>query len=162
MAADRKKCFRACETGQALVEFTLVFSILLTLFCMAVDTARIVDTKILLQNAASESIRSITSKDDMESEVTQTLKKDYDRLDSTKMQVSVTGDSNQKRNYTYHAHNGNFRYVNRNSYFTYFDATVNLTYTLPILTPFGQLVFGKQKILSANYKKMVVTGGYSW
>lgn len=162
MNTHRKERLRARESGQGLVEFALVFSILVMLCCMATDTARVVDAKILLQSAACESARCINTRGDMSSEVSESLENDYDRLDSSRLQVRVTGGSDQRRNYVYHAHNGNFRYVERNCYFTYFDATVKLTYQLPIVTPFGQLFFGKQKTLSAGYTRMIVDGGYSW
>lgn len=168
MNADRKNRSRTRENGQGLVEFALVFSMLVMLLCMAVDTARVVDTKILLQNAACESARRITSKKTMSSEVYDALENDYDRLDSDRLEVNLTGGANQRRDYIYHAHNSGYNdpydksddYVQRNCYFTYFNATVKLTYTLPIVTPFAQLFFGKQKIMSTNYTKMIVTGGF--
>lgn len=169
MDADQKKRCRTGENGQGLVEFALVFSIMVMLFCMAVDIAHVVDAKILLQSAAGESVRHITTDqtEEMSSEVSDAVKNDYDRLDSTKLQVSVTAGPEQRRNYIYHARNGNRRdgtpvYVNQNCYFTYFNATVRLTYTVPIITPVGQLFFGKQQIMSADYTKMVVIGGFQW
>ena len=150
------------ENGQGLVEFALIFSVLLLLLSMAVDIARIVDTKILLQSAACESIREITERTDMKSQVNQALKEDYDRLNSSNLQVSVTGSADQKRTYTYHAHGNNNQYVSQNCYFTCFDATVKLNYSLPIVTPVGQLVFGKKMTISSGYTKMVVDGGFSW
>ncbi|MBE6829897.1 MAG: pilus assembly protein [Ruminococcaceae bacterium] len=166
MNVDRKKRSRRRENGQGLVEFVLVFSMLVMLLCMAVDTARIVDAKILLQSAACESVRCITSKKTMSSEVYGALENDYDRLDSDRLEVNLTSGANQQRSYIYHAHNGRdyygYRYANKDSYITYFDATVRLTYTVPVATPVGQLFFGKQKIISANYTKMIVTGGFQW
>jgi Flp pilus assembly protein TadG len=150
------------EKGQGLVEFALIFSMLLMLLCMAVDVARVVDSKILLQSAACESIRKITTRGDMASEVSNALQDDYDRLNPADLQVNVTGGSDQKRNYTYHAHGKSGKYVGENCYFTYFDATVKLTYTVPIITPVGQLFFGKKMTISSGYTKMVVVGGFSW
>lgn len=169
MDAERKNRSRKREGGQALVEFVLVFSIMLTLFCMAVDLARVVDAKILLQSAAGESVRHITTDNaaEMSSEVSEAVENDYDRLDPARLQINVTAGPKQRRNYTYHAHNGHKwdgtpLYVNQNCYFTYFNATVRLTYTVPIITPVGQLFFGKQQVMSTDYTKMVVLGGFQW
>lgn len=160
MSCNKLKRFHAEESGQSLVEFILVFSVLMTLVCMAVDISRIIDARILLQSATCESARRITSKATMASEVNNTLKNEFDRLDHSKLHVSTTAGNIQQRNYIYHARSG-FGFVKKNCWFKYFDATVTLKYDVPIITPVGQLILGNSFPLTCKNTRMVVVEGYS-
>ena len=151
------------EKGQSLVEFAMVLPILLVLLGMAVDIARVIDAKILIQSAACESVRQITSRSTMTTEVNTVLSTYYDRIDSSKLVKNISGSSTDFRYYTYHAYNSYYNsFVDRASYIKYFDATVNLTYTVPIITPMAQLVMGKEKVISSQFTRMILEGGFSW
>lgn len=151
------------EKGQSLVEFAMVLPILLIILGMAVDIARVVDAKILVQSAACESVRQISSRSTMTSEVNTVLATYYDRLNKTKLTTSVTATSTSNRNYTYHAYNSlTGKFVDKSSYIKYFDATVNLTYKVPIITPMAQLVMGKEKVINSKFTRMILEGGFSW
>jgi TadE-like protein. len=159
LSCNKLKRFHAEESGQSLVEFVLVFSVLLILVSMVVDISRIIDAKILLQSAACESVRRITSRDSMTSEVNNTIKNEYDRLDPSKLHVSITAGNTKQRNYIYHARSY-FGFVEKNCWFKYFDATVTLNYDVPIITPVGQLILGKSVPLTSKNTRMIVVEGY--
>lgn len=151
------------ERGQSLVEFAMVLPILLIVLGMAVDIARVVDAKILVQSAACESVRQISSRSTMSSEVNTVLATYYDRLNKTKLTTNLTATSTSNRNYTYHAYNSSTKkFVDQSSYIKYFDATVNLTYKVSVITPMAQLVMGKEKVINAKFTRMILEGGFSW
>ena len=113
------KFFKKKEKGQSVVEFALVLPMLLLLLGMIVDVGRVLDAKILIENAACESIRQINSRSTMVTDVNNILNTYYDRIDSTKLVKSVTGTANATRNYTYHAYKSSTNsLVNQPSYIT--------------------------------------------
>ena len=157
------KFFKKKEKGQSVVEFALVLPMLLLLLGMIVDVGRVLDAKILIENAACESIRQINSRSTMVTDVNNILNTYYDRIDSTKLVKSVTGTANATRNYTYHAYKSSTNsFVSQPSYITYFDATVELTYTVNPLTPIGKLMLGNSVQIKSKYIKMIYVGGFTW
>ncbi len=151
------------EIGQSLVEFALVLPIMLILLGMVVDVARIIDAKIMLQNAASESARQIVTEDQMESEVNRVIAQYYDRLDASNLDLKVSKTNVKRRNYQYHSMtNQSMIFVNNPSYIDTFDATVELNYSVPIITPMCQLVLGKNFELNKKYTKLVVKNKFEW
>lgn len=156
------------ESGQGLMQFAMVFGILMLLLSMAVDVARVIDAKIMLQSAACESIRQVSSRESMVSEVNTVLANYYDRLNKNALTADLTAGKEIKRDYTYHANtherdrNGKLKFVSQNSYIKYFNASIILTYDIPIVTPVGQLVLGKKLNISSKFGKMVRSGDFSW
>lgn len=153
------------EKGQSIIEFALVLPILLMFLGMAFDIGRVIDAKILVQSASSESIRQVTSRSSMTGEINGVLATYYDRLDQSNLEVLISGGYSSKRYFTYHAYNNSHYpgyFVDRESYITYFDATVELTYKIKIITPMAQLVMGKEKIVNSKFTRMITEGGFSW
>lgn len=151
------------ETGQSLVEFALVLPVLLIILGMVVDIARIIDIKIVLKSAACDSVRNIKTDAGKLSEAERAVAAYYDRLDLSSLNIDVIKNNSSRRTYNYHSRTADYMVFKTNqSYIDTFDVTVVLNYSVPVITPMGQLVLGKNFRVRESYTKMIVAERFKW
>lgn len=155
-----------CETAQSLLEFALVFPLLLLVLAVIFDFGRIVDAKFLIQSAASEGIQQLSatngaiSETEINDDMLHIVENDYDdRLDLSKLTISSSVDGPIVKYYVYHVKSG-YKWVEVESNITYSNATVSLNYEVPILFPVTRLVLGETFPLSSTSTAQVILAGY--
>lgn len=155
------------DCGQALVEFALALPILLILLGAVIDIGRIINYKIVLQSAASDSVKYIQKDfsdsqiDTIRTTIKSDLTNDYkNQLDVNNLDISCSRGSSQHKEYTYHLSEGNGVFGNEQSYYDYFDATVTLKYDVPMITPVMAQIVGKKVTLSSQFTGQVYENGY--
>ncbi|TGJ77405.1 TadE/TadG family type IV pilus assembly protein [Caproiciproducens galactitolivorans] len=150
------------ERGQGLVEFALVLPVLLIILGAAVDLGRMINYKIILQNAASDSVRSMKQESDLNPDVIKSklYEKYGDQLDFSQFQVRSSGGDVQRKYYTYHA-NSWYGFVDRTSYYDYFDATISVNYRMKMATPVMAMIAGEAVTLSSTFTGQVYINGYN-
>jgi len=148
-----------CKKGQAMVEFALALPILLLFFGFILDAGRIVDAQVLVQSAANEGIRQVTSKTNINEQVKNSISDYTDRLDFDQLTIEAKAGETKRKNYTYHANKGS-RFQELPSYYTYFNATVTLEYDVPVLMPQSKLFFGDEFRVLSTFTSQVFLEGY--
>ncbi|MCI0503068.1 MAG: pilus assembly protein [Fusobacteria bacterium] len=151
------------ELGQSLYEFAIVLPILIILIGFVVDIVRIVDTKLMIQSAAAESSLNIESRATMYHDVQDILENYYARIDSEMLDADLMATADQRHYYNFNSYSQNNSYVGTSqSFFSFFDATVDLKYELNMITPLAKLMLGDTFIVESKYTKMVYVGGFTW
>lgn len=140
-----KKNFIKNEKGQALVQFVLLFPVLFIMLSMVVDTWRVVDAKMLVQSAASESALYMVEKSDNPGTISDYIEtvlynESKGRLDRSKLKVNITnygGEKTEKHLFhaTYESEGIPFDYV-------YNDKKVEVEYEVKLIMPLSKFVFG--------------------
>lgn len=145
-----KKIFIKNEKGQALVQFVLLFPVLFIMLSMVVDTWRVVDAKMLVQSAASESALYMVEKSDNPGTIADYIEnvlynESKGRLDKSKLKVNITnygGEKTEKHIFhsNYHDDKGTpFNYV-------YNDKKVVVEYEVKLIMPLSKFVFGGETV----------------
>lgn len=153
------------ESGQSLVQFALILPIILLLFFTSVEFARIIDTKIILNSAACEIVRSIKKNTNINLNINTILIDNYaQQLNLDYLNFKTTSSGEQKVYYKYHARSSVYGdFVEKTSYYKYEDITVYLNYKLELLSPVSNLIFKDPFIeLSSKYSGKISTGGFEW
>lgn len=155
-----------CETAQSLLEFALVIPILLVILAAIFDFGRVVDAKFLIQSAASEGIQQLSAIDgtiseaEINADILCIVENDYDdRLDLSKLTISSSVDGPIVKDYLYHVKSGGI-WVEVDSNITFANATVSLTYEVPIFFPITKLVLGESFPVSSTSTAQVILAGY--
>lgn len=91
------------ESGQSLAEFAYIVPILVLMFSFVVDFARVVDAKILVNNAGSEVVRTMSLYGDA-SHTEDVLYHNYgDRLDASHLTYKIDKSAVLADHYVYHS-----------------------------------------------------------
>jgi hypothetical protein len=148
------------------VEFVLVIPLLFVILAFIFDFGRVVDAKFLIQSANSEGIQQLSATDgaisepDINADMLDIVENDYDdRLDLSKLSISSSVDGPRVKPYVYHAKSGG-GWVKVASNITYSNATVNLTYEVPIFFPATKLLLGETYLVSSTSTAQVILAGY--
>jgi Flp pilus assembly protein TadG len=158
--------FLRCETAQSLLEFALVFPLLLVMLAIIFDFGRVVDAKFLIQSATSEGIQQLSategtiSETEINADMLYIVNNEYDdRLDLSKLTICSSVDGPIEKDYFYHVKSGN-SWNEVASNITYSNATVNLTYEVPIFFPITKLMLGEVFSVSSTSTAQVILAGY--
>lgn len=130
------------EKAQAVTEFALLVPILILILTLVVEIASLVDTKIILQNAACESARQIRDvSGDVEYQAKLALSDYKDRLDMNKLEVSVNVQKPEIRHFVHHAPK-DYSFVKVPSNYKFCYVNVDLKYKKPLIMPLSKVLFG--------------------
>jgi len=150
------------ERAQSILEFALILPVMILFLTIIVEFAGLIDTKILLQNAACEGARGIV---DVRNNVTyqvQSSISDYnERLNFDKLKINVDINPTETRRYTHHVQNG-YYYVGVQSNYKYCFVKVTLVYDKPIIMPLSKLLFGNVFKLKASFTSQFYIEGYKY
>ncbi|NLP21952.1 MAG: pilus assembly protein [Erysipelotrichaceae bacterium] len=118
--------------------------ILIMLLSMVVDLARIVDAKILINNAASEAVRYLVERDDPGA-VSTILSVNYgDRLDMANISYTVEDSPVQTINYRYYP---SYSYSYYNATMKYKNVKISIEYKVDLIMPLSKIVFGSDFVV---------------
>ncbi|WP_276981245.1 TadE/TadG family type IV pilus assembly protein [Johnsonella ignava] len=145
------KKFLKCELGQSVVEFALVFPILLLMFLPAMEYYRYIRTKMLLNTAASESLATLISGQG-ESDIRATMNRTFsDKLDVNNIRIDFINSGDIDEPYTYYVYSSD-RSASGVAFSDQFEArpsryvknkiSVQLSYTMRPITLFGEKFLG--------------------
>lgn len=141
-----KKVFLKNERGQALIQFALLFPLLFIILSMVVDTWRVVDAKMLVQSAASESALYMVEKSDNPGTVADYIEtvlynESEGRLDRSKLKVNIINYGGEK--VEKHIFHSNY-YDDKGTPFDYVynDKKVIVEYEVKLVMPLSKLVYG--------------------
>ena len=135
------------ESGQAFVQFLLVMPILIVVLSMLVDLWRIVDAKMLIQSAASESAMYLVEKSDKPSEIKgyidNIIYNEYKgRLDPSKVKLSIRQvGPDVRKPYIFHS---DYYDKGRKAYYEYYDQKIEIEYDVKLIMPLTKIVFGNK------------------
>lgn len=148
----QKHCITS-ERGQSLVEFAYIVPILVLMFSFVVDFARVVDAKILVNNAGSEVVRTMSLYGD-DSHTEDVLYHNYgDRLDASRLTYKIDKSAVLADHYVYHTVGGK----DYPSQQYYIDTTVTIKYDVDIVMPLSQLIFGGDSLeVSSKFTSRVM------
>lgn len=148
----QKHCITS-ERGQSLVEFAYIVPILVLMFSFVVDFARVVDAKILVNNAGSEVVRTMSLYGDA-SHTEDVLYHNYgDRLDASHLTYKIDKSAVLADHYVYHTVKGK----DYPSQQYYIDTTVTIKYDVDIVMPLSQLIFGGDSLeVSSKFTSRVM------
>lgn len=165
------------EKGQSLVEFAIILPILILLLTLPVDYFRYINTKMLLNSAASESIGELSytavTTGNPDNELRQTLKDCYgERLDSDKVQIDFKDRTLEKKDYTYYvyssakadsdpSHFGD-QFEERPGSYECKEVQVQFTYEMSPVTYWGTLFLDDTfEVRTPVYTREIYAGGYT-
>lgn len=154
------------EDGQSFVEFALVLPILITILSLTFDLVRIIDTKIVLNNATGEMARTfalqIEGRDNSEQHVIQTVKQDFSgRLDVKKMEVTISNPASVSTKYNLrgcflkHADQDGYceagQEQQKEKEYKYKEVEVSIRYKVDIIMPLSKILFGESVTASSRF-----------
>lgn len=144
------------ESGQSLAEFAYIVPILVLMFSFVVDFARVVDAKILVNNAAAEVVRTMSLYGD-DSHTEDVLYHNYgDRLDASRLTYTVNKSPLKTDYYNYHSYSSG-SWTTTPARQDYIDTTVTVKYDVDIVMPLSQLIFGGDSLeVSSKFTSRVM------
>lgn len=168
--------FKKNESGQSMVEFSLILVMLLMLVCVPIELIRYINLRVLLCSAATDSLTRIeyasVENNSLQKDVTDYIKQSFgDRLDVDR-DVTVTAKhfDKEKMDYKLHVYTNELKQENGN-YLTQFEArdsnyqcaTVEVTLSAQYqpITFMGEIFVGKDITISTPaYQTDIYAGGY--
>lgn len=164
------------EKGNSLIEFALVFPIMLIILSLIFDMGRAVHAKTNLQYLAGEIQKVVVLHDEAgtidgirkhssNKDRNELLEKIIDQntvLDKTKLTYKITSDGVETRSFMGHHYNPYEGFVlteNRND-IQYITATVEYTMTYGMFVT--RAILGDSLILSESYTGLMYAGGDGW
>lgn len=141
----REKQERNSEKGQSIVEFALILPLLILLLAAACDGGWVMLNHIRLNGVAETLAHANREADSVQanSKLLGYVEDHYEEIDSSRMTISTTTQVTQEKYYEYvwmEEVTGGVHY-RIPMYYEWLDTEVNVSYRLPLLTPFGQMVF---------------------
>ena len=131
------------ESGQSLVQFAILLPILITLLSMVVDLARIVDSKILINNATSEAVRYLVEENNVGA-IEEIISVNYgDRLNKENIQYSIEESPINTQNYIYRSSYSKQYYASMK----YKYVTILINYKVDLIMPLSKVIFGSDFVL---------------
>ncbi len=165
------------EKGQSLVEFAIILPILILLLTLPVDYFRYINTKMLLNSAASESIGELSytsaSSGNPDNDIKQTLKDCYgDRLDSDKVQISIDKGIPEEKDYTYYVYSSakadpdplhfGEQFEERPSSYECMEVQMRFSYEMSPVTYWGTVFLDDTfEVKTPTYTRKIYAGGYT-
>lgn len=165
------------EEGQELVEFALVATLMITLLMVPIDMFRYINTKMLLNDAVTGAVSSLTKEsinsNHVSADIVSSVAQSYGgRLDASKLNVEdVHVSAPTKESYTYYVYNSDKegapdfsgKFDERASNYQYCAVSARLVYHETALTPIGGLFLGGSNwtITSDTKTNNVYLGGYT-
>lgn len=164
------------ERGQAIVEFALILPILLIILLVPVDFYRCINATMTLNSAVSESLcqleYSSVANNTVPNDLMSAIRSTYgDKLDVGMVTFkNLDVQSEDTENYTYYVYSSdradpsNFwnQFEARPSSYQCQNVTVQLTYDLHPITPWGQMFLGSTyQVTSRNFSRALYAGGYT-
>lgn len=177
MVKTKWQNWKKTETGQSLVEFAIILPILVLLMTLPVDFFRYINTKMILNSAATECIGQLTyasvsssSSLEMEEKIRDMICDYYgDRLDNEKVQITFTKGNHDTEDYTYYVYSSllageaNFgdRFEGRSSSYQCQEVQVDFSYQMSPITYWGEIFLGDTfDIQTPAYNRKLYAGGY--
>lgn len=166
------------EKGQGLVEFAIILPILLLLFLVPIDLYRVINTKMVLKSAASESIAKLNYEEinagDLEGAILSTVDEYFgDKLNTGKIDIlHLREGSSKDKEYTYYVYSSELAYENdsdfqkqfdrRDSNYIYKEVELQMGYEVKPITLWGGIFIGDSfEVKTPIYKKDVYMSGYN-
>lgn len=175
---NRKNRRKQSENGQSIVEFALILPILILLLSLPVDLYRYMDMKVMLSNAASESIGELDyetmASGDGPQQIVQVVEDHYgDRLDHSKVQLKVLSEGGAVEiPYTYYVYSSALADPSPANYWSQFESRagnyqcaqvrLQLAYDMKPVTFWGSLFLGDSfEVKTREYSRNLYVRGYS-
>ncbi len=169
------------EKGQGLVEFAIILPILLLLFLVPIDLYRVINTKMVLKSAASESIAKLNYEEinaggagGLEKAILSTVDEYFgDKLNTGKINIlHLREGSSENKEYTYYVYSSELAYDNpsdfqkqfdrRDSNYRYKEVELQMGYEVKPITLWGGIFIGDSfEVKTPIYKKDVYMSGYN-
>ncbi len=165
------------EKGQGIVEFAIILPILLLLLLVPIDLYRVINAKMVLKSAASESISKINYEDvgteGLEGAILDIVDECFgDKFDMDKVEVSFLRESfPADKDYIYYVYSSdladrypsNFQkqFDKRSSSYKYKEVELQMSYNIKPITIFGNMFIGDSfDVKTPIYKRDIYMSGY--
>ena len=132
------------EEGQSLVEFALVFPVLLIFFSGIADTGWVIYNYISLADMTDTAVHANIKSDqgDAERFISLYIEKSFPEFDGSAMQLSADTRVSWYDYYDYVWKENKRKHWKVPMYYKVLKTTLDITYQVDYLTPMGKLIFG--------------------
>ncbi|HZK57086.1 MAG TPA: TadE/TadG family type IV pilus assembly protein [Clostridia bacterium] len=165
------------ERGQGIVEFAIILPILLLLLLVPIDLYRVINAKMILKSAASESISKINYEDvgigGLEDAILDIVDECFgDKFDMDEVEISFLKEGPLvDKDYIYYVYSsdladqnpGNFQkqFDKRSSSYKYREVELQMSYNIRPITIFGNMFIGNSfDVKTPVYKRDIYISGY--
>lgn len=167
---------KECESGQAIVEFALILPLLLLILLLPIDFYRCINTKMILNSAASESLcqadYASVANGTLANDLMDTIRATYgDQLDAGRVTVEKLDlGAKSTETYTYYVYSsdkadpGNFwnQFESRPSSYEGQHIELQLSYEVEPITIWGEMFLGTSyQVKSRSFSRTIYAGGYT-
>ena len=166
------------EKGQGLVEFAIILPILLLLLLVPIDLYRVINAKMVLKSAASESIAKLNYEEinniGLEPSILNTVDQYFgDKLDLGEIDILHLDEKRpEDKEYIYYVYSSDLAEENpsdfqeqfdkRDSNYKYKEVELQMSYPVKPITFWGGLFIGDSfDVKTPIYKKDVYISGYN-
>ena len=165
----------AGENGQALMEFAIIFPLLLILLTVPLDFFRVINTQMLLNNAAADCVSAMDhtciDEGSCSDKISAVLQSGYATvLDAGRIELeSIEFEAPRREEYTYYVYSSDKdrnpaysdKFDKRPSNYSCRNVSLRLSYIIYPITLWGRLFLGEPiKVHSDVFTGAIYTGGY--